>query len=466
MVIVPVVLSGGSGTRLWPLSREFYPKQLLCLAGEQTLLQQTLLRVDGLNGVADPLLVCNEEHRFLVAEQAREVGKIPAEIILEPSGKNTAPAATLAALSLQRRDAKALMLIMPADHVIGDVAAFQHTIGEGVRLAEQGSLVMFGIVPTAPETGYGYIRRTKENNKVVEFVEKPDLVTAQSYLASGDYLWNSGIFLMRVDVWLTEIERCRPDILSACRAAYEQGHQDADFYRVDKQQFAGCPSDSIDYAVMEKTDLAAVVSLDSGWSDIGAWSALWQVCEQDVNGNVIQGDVLTNATRNTLVIAQHRLVATVGLDDVIVIETPDAVLVAHRDQSQNVRDIVEQLRHGKRSEHQLHRRVYRPWGTYEGVDAGERFQVKRLVVKPGAQLSLQMHHHRAEHWVVVKGTARVTRGDEVFMLTENQSTYIPHGVKHRLENPGNIPLEIIEVQSGGYLGEDDIVRFEDIYNRR
>lgn len=463
-VIYPVVLSGGAGTRLWPLSREHYPKQLLCLFGERTLLQQTLLRVDGVDGIADPLLVCNEEHRFLVAEQVRELGKSPAEIILEPTGKNTAPAATLAALSLQRRDPQALMLIMPADHVVQDTNAFQRAIQAGVRHARQGMLVTFGIVPSAPETGYGYIRQGNED-RVAEFVEKPDLATAQRYLQSGDYLWNSGIFLMRVEGWLEEIGQRQPGMLDACRAAYDKGKQDADFYRVDRQQFARSPSDSIDYAVMEKTDHAVVVRLNAGWSDIGAWSALWQVCKHDAAGNVLQGDVMAHATRNAFVVAQHRLVAITGLEDVIVIETPDAVLVAHKSHSQNVRDIVDRLKREKRSEYLAHRRVYRPWGSYEGVDAGERFQVKRLIVKPGAALSLQMHHHRAEHWVVVRGTARVTRGEEVFILTENQSTYIPLGTRHRLENPGNIALEIIEVQSGAYLGEDDIIRFDDVYNR-
>ncbi|MBI3899070.1 MAG: mannose-1-phosphate guanylyltransferase/mannose-6-phosphate isomerase [Gammaproteobacteria bacterium] len=463
--IHPVVLSGGSGTRLWPLSREYFPKQLLSLAGDQTLLQQTVLRVDGMSSaVAEPLLVCNEEHRFLVAEQVRALGKTPAEIILEPIGRNTAPAATLAALSLLKRDPQALMLLMPADHVIGNTEAFREAIGHGAQLAESGLLVTFGVVPTAPETGYGYIRRGRQN-RVAQFVEKPDEATARKYLASGDYLWNSGIFLMRADVWLREIEQRRPDILNACRAAYDQGKRDADFFRVDRQVFTDCPSDSIDYAVMEKTEHAAVVPLDAGWSDIGAWSALWQVSEQDGDGNVTQGDVMTHSTRNALVIAQHRLVATVGLEDVIVIETADAVLVAHKSQSQNVRDIVDRLKREKRTEHLVHRCVSRPWGSYEGIDDGARFQVKRLVVKPRASLSLQMHYHRAEHWVVVKGTARVTRGDESFVLTENQSTYIPLGTRHRLENPGNIPLEIIEVQSGSYLGEDDIVRFEDAYNR-
>lgn len=463
--IYPVILCGGSGTRLWPLSREYYPKQLLCLTGKRTLLQDTVTRVDGAGSTADPLLICNEEHRFLVAEQLRAIGRTPAEIILEPVGRNTAPAATLAALALSKREPGALMLVMPADHVIRDTAAFQRAILHGAGLAQDGRLVTFGIVPSGPETGYGYIRRGA-GNEVVQFVEKPNQETASKYVESGEYLWNGGIFLMRADVWLSEIGEQRPDILNSCRAAYERGQRDADFFRVESEAFIASPSDSIDYAVMEKTRRAAVVPLDAGWSDIGAWSALWQVSDRDTAGNVTQGDVMAHATSNALVIAQHRLVATVGVDNLIVIETADAVLVAHKDQAQDVRVIVERLKLDKRSEYQIHRRVYRPWGSYEGVDAGERFQVKRLVVKPGATLSLQLHHHRAEHWVVVKGTARVTRGEEVFVLSENQSTYIPLGVKHRLENPGTIPLEIVEVQSGAYLGEDDIVRFDDVYNRQ
>lgn len=463
-MLYPVILSGGSGTRLWPLSRELHPKQLLCLTGNRTLLQDTVLRACELNGAVAPLFVCNEEHRFLVAEQVRELDKNPAEIMLEPIGRNTAPAATIAALSLSERNKTALMLIMPADHIVRNNAAFSKAIDSGRRLAEAGMLVTFGIVPTAPETGYGYIRCGKDN-RVAEFVEKPDVATAQRYLTTGEYLWNGGIFLVRADVWLKEIEQYRPDILKACVAAFENGKRDTEFFRVDRQCFTDCPGDSIDYAVMEKTQHAAVVPLDAGWSDVGAWPALWEVCERDSVGNVTQGDVLVHDTKNTLIVSQHRLVAAVGLEDAIIVETSDAVLIAHKDKAQDVRKIVDQLKNTKRSEHKIHRRVYRPWGSYEGVDAGERFQVKRLVVKPGATLSLQMHHHRAEHWVVVCGTARVTRGDEVFMLTENQSTYIPLGVKHRLENPGNIPLEIIEVQSGGYLGEDDIVRFDDIYNR-
>jgi mannose-1-phosphate guanylyltransferase/mannose-6-phosphate isomerase len=463
--INPVILSGGSGTRLWPLSREHYPKQLLCLLGEQTLLQQTVSRLDGAGNVAAPLLVCNEEHRFLIAEQLRQMGKAPADIILEPVGRNTAPALTLAALALLKRSPDdALMLVMPADHVIQNTAKFHSAVKEGSVLAEKGRLVTFGIVPVAPETGYGYIRRGKGND-VEAFVEKPDAKTAAQYVASGEYLWNSGMFMMLASVWLDELNRFHPAMLEACKLAHEGGRRDADFYRVDRQAFGSCQSNSIDYAVMEETDKAAVVALDAGWSDIGAWSSLWEASTRDAQGNVVQGDVYTHATQNALLISQHRFVAAVGLDDIIVVETPDAVLVVHKNHAQDVKEVVSRLKSDKRSEYQTHRRVYRPWGSYEGVDAGTRFQVKRLMVNPGAALSLQMHHHRAEHWIVVKGTARVTRGEEVFMLTENQSTYIPLGTTHRLENPGNIPLEIIEVQSGSYLGEDDIVRFEDKYNR-
>lgn len=465
MKINPVILSGGSGTRLWPLSREHYPKQLLCLLGEQTLLQQTVSRLDGMPDVAAPLLVCNEDHRFLIAEQLRQIEKTPADIILEPVGRNTAPALTLAALALRKHAAAdALMLVMPADHVIQDVGKFHAAIKEGMALAQKGRLITFGIVPTAPETGYGYIKRGGGND-VSAFVEKPDAQTAGRYLASGEYLWNSGMFMMLASAWLDELNKYHPAMLEACGIAYERGRRDADFYRVDGQAFDSCQSNSIDYAVMEKTGKAAVVSLDAGWSDIGAWSSLWDASPRDSEGNVMSGDVHAHATRNALLIAQHRFLAAVGLDDIIVVETSDAVLVAHKKYAQDVKQVVSRLKSEKRSEYQTHRRVYRPWGYYEGIDAGPRFQVKRLMVKSGAALSLQMHHHRAEHWIVVKGTARVTKGEEVFMLTENQSTYIPLGTTHRLENPGNIPLEIIEVQSGSYLGEDDIVRFEDRYNR-
>jgi mannose-1-phosphate guanylyltransferase/mannose-6-phosphate isomerase len=464
MKLQPVILSGGSGTRLWPLSRELYPKQLLCLVGEDTLLQQTVARLDGLEGVSAPVLVCNEEHRFLVAEQLREMNVTPADIVLEPVGRNTAPALTLAALAATAGGEDPLLLAMPADHVIRDVPAFHSAIRQATELAGQGRLVTFGIVPQSAETGYGYIRRGREHD-VAAFVEKPDAKTAEAYLQSGEYLWNSGMFLLRASVWLEELGRSHGQILKACESAFAAGVRDGDFRRVAKEAFVLCPSDSIDYAVMEKTHRAAVVPLDAGWSDIGAWSAMWQVCEQDASGNVVKGDVVAHDTRNALLIAEHRLLGAVGVENLVVVETPDAVLVAHKDRAQDVKEIVGRLRQLKRSEHLSHRRVHRPWGSYEGIDAGERFQVKRLIVKPGAAISLQMHHHRAEHWVVVKGTARVTRGNEVILLSENQSTYIPIGMTHRLENPGTIPLEIVEVQSGSYLGEDDIVRLEDRYNR-
>ena len=470
MTLYPVILSGGSGSRLWPLSREHYPKPLLSLVSEKTLLQETANRLDGIEGLGDAVYVCNEEHRFLVAEQVAELGKKPATIILEPEGRNTAPALTLAALYLVKQDPDAMMVVMPADHVMTEPQQFVAAVKQGGVNAEQGALVTFGIVPESPETGYGYIKREAEISgtsayAVASFVEKPDLKTAEQYIDDGNYYWNSGIFLMRADRWLDEIGQYRPAILSACRKSVMQGKQDTDFFRVSEADFLTSPSDSIDYAVMENTDRAVVVPISAGWSDIGAWSALWSLCPQDNDGNVIQGDVLAEDTRNSFLVAEHRCLATVGIDNVIVVETADAVLVASKDKAQDVKAIVTRLKEANREEHRVHRQVYRPWGSYEGIDAGPRFQVKRLSVKPGAQLSLQMHHHRAEHWVVVKGTAQVTCGDQVFMLHENESTYIPMGEKHRLENPGNIPLEVIEIQSGGYLGEDDIVRFEDIYNR-
>lgn len=477
MPINPVILAGGSGTRLWPLSREHYPKTLLGLAGDRSLLQQTVLRLEGSTSVLAPLMVCNEEHRFLAAEQLRQIGKAPREIILEPEGRNTAPALTVAALSLLANGGDTVMLVMPADHVIQDVGAFHKALEVAASLARAGKIVTFGIVPTAPETGYGYIELGRSlsgtardascpaAHEISGFVEKPDVETAQRYLASGKYLWNSGMFVMRASVWNEELGRHHPGILRACQAAYEQGGRDGDFYRVQTESFLQCPSDSIDRAVVEKTDRAVCVPLEAGWSDVGAWPSLWDFLGHDERGNVVRGDVYVHATRNSMLIAQHRLLAVVGCEDVIVVEAPDAVLVARRYCAQDVKEIVNRLKADRRSERLAHRRVYRPWGHYEGIDAGERFQVKRLRVKPGAALSLQAHRHRAEHWVVVKGTARVTRGDETFVLTENQSTYIPVNVKHRLENPGDIPLEIIEVQSGAYLGEDDIVRFDDLYNR-
>jgi mannose-1-phosphate guanylyltransferase / mannose-6-phosphate isomerase len=473
MKICPVILSGGSGTRLWPLSREHYPKQLLPLVSERSLLQETVLRLDGLQEVSAPIVVCNEEHRFLVAEQLRQIDQTATTILLEPVGRNTAPALALAAEALKATNGDAIILAMPADHVVQDGPGFRAAAVAGAQLAAQGHIVTFGIVPKSPETGYGYIRRAQplgatagaEAWHVDRFVEKPDRDTAERYLAAGGYFWNSGIFMVKASTWLEELTRFRADIAAACAEAYARGRADGDFYRIAKDAFTACPSDSIDYAVLEKTDRAVVMPLDVGWSDVGAWPAIRAACVHNGEGNVIKGDVLAHATRNTLVIAQSRFVATVGIEDLVVIETADAVLVAHKDRAQEVKGIVERLQQDGRIEAKTHRRVYRPWGSYEGVDSGARFQVKRIIVNPGAALSLQMHHHRAEHWIVVKGTARVTRGDEVFMITENQSTYIPIGTRHRLENPGAIPLEMIEVQSGSYLGEDDIVRFEDIYNR-
>lgn len=453
--------------------------------GERSLLQETVSRLEGLTDVAAPIVVCNEEHRFLVAEQMRQMDIQPKAIALEPEGRNTAPALTLAALILcnalgpdsQPSGDDDVMLVMPADHVINDVPAFQAALQNGAKLAKNGSLVTFGIVPTSPETGYGYIHKGVSEESafhVAEFVEKPDVDSAKNMLASKDYLWNSGLFMMQPSVWLRELGRHRPDIAEACEAAHAASHLDGDFYRPDRELFAACPSESIDYAVMERvgasgsegTSTCLVVPLEVGWSDLGAWSTLWEQGAKDANGNLIQGDVYAHPSmKDSLLISQNRMVAAVGLKDVIVVETADAVLVAHKNSVQDVKDLVARLKGEKRPEQHNHRKVHRPWGSYETVDVGGRFQVKRLSVNPGAALSLQMHHHRAEHWVVVTGTAKVTRGDEEFLLTENQSTYVPVGVQHRLENPGTITTEIIEVQTGGYLEEDDIVRLEDRYNR-
>lgn len=470
MTYYPVILAGGAGSRLWPVSREYYPKPLLPMFGANSLLQDTVTRLEQISAVAKPLFVCNEEHRFLLAEQVRALGKSPEAILLEPEGRNTAPALTIAALHLAGMDPHALMVVMPADHVIPDRAAFSAAVERGAGLAEKGYLVTFGVVSDKPETGYGYIRRGDEIDasgvfQVQRFVEKPDIDTAQEYAGSGDYYWNSGIFLLRADRWLEEMAKFRPEILQACQAAMAGGKQDSDFFRVGKEAFVSSPSDSIDYAVMENTDRAAVVPLKTSWSDVGCWSAVWEISDQDEAGNVSKGDVLIHESTNSLLLADSRCVAAVGLDDVIVVETADAVLVADKQRCQEVKAIIDRLKASDREEYRFHSRVYRPWGDYEGIDLGPRYQVKRLRVKPGAKLSLQMHHHRAEHWIVVSGTARVTRGDDVFILSENESTYIPIGTQHRLENPGTIALEIIEVQSGSYLGEDDIVRFEDIYNR-
>ena len=480
MSIQAVVLSGGSGTRLWPLSREKYPKQLLALAGEETMLQSTVCRLDGFDGPSDvapvPIVVCNEEYRFITAEQLRSAGKPSNRIVLEPAGRNTAPALTLAALLAVSEGLDPVLLVMPADHVINDRVAFQQAVALGARQAGDGAMVTFGIVPERAETGYGYIccgdPFAEGVRRIARFVEKPDEATAQAYVASGDYLWKSGIFMMQASVWLKAIGRLQPAMLAACEAAMRQPAHDADFVRVDAQAFAACPSDSIDYAVMEHLadtpDLGVpgvVVPLSAGWSDLGAWDALWAVADKDVDGNVARGDVLFEAAQDNLVMASDRLVACLGVSNVVVVETPDAVMVASKERTQDVKKIVARLKAASRSEASAHRKVHRPWGYYDSIDSGARFQVKRIVVNPGASLSLQMHHHRAEHWIVVRGTARVTRGEETFLLSENQSTYIPLGTVHRLENPGQLALEMIEVQSGGYLGEDDIVRFEDTYGR-
>ncbi|MGZ0027205.1 mannose-1-phosphate guanylyltransferase/mannose-6-phosphate isomerase [Stenotrophomonas sp. S4] len=464
-IIQPVILSGGSGTRLWPLSRESYPKQFLPLAGELTMLQATWQRVAPIAS-RGPLVIANEEHRFVAAEQLHQVGAEPAAIILEPMGRNTAPAIAVAALEATRDGADALLLVLPSDHVISDEATFRSVVQAATSAAEAGKLVTFGIVPTGPETGYGYIKAADgQGLRAVErFVEKPDLDTATGYVASGQYYWNSGMFLFKASRYLQELERFQPEMLAGSRSAWQLARRDTDFTRLDKAAFAAVASDSIDYAVMEKTADAVVIPLDAGWNDVGSWTALRDVSQQDGDGNAHQGDVIAIDCRNTYAYGQ-RLVAMVGLDDVIVVETDDAVLVGKADRMQEVKTVVSQLKTEGRSEATWHRKVYRPWGAYDSIDNGARFQVKRITVKPDGTLSLQMHHHRAEHWIVVSGTAEVTRGDEVILLSENQSTYIPLGVTHRLRNPGKLPLELIEVQSGSYLGEDDIVRFEDTYGR-
>ena len=467
--VVPVVLSGGSGTRLWPLSRELYPKQLLPLVGEHTMLQETVLRLAGLEH-EPPVVVCNDAHRFLVAEQLRLVGRPAQTIILEPVGRNTAPAIALAAHAVRAAlGDEALLLVLPADHVVAQPAAFIKAVGVAAQSAAAGSLVTFGVVPTAPETGYGYIRRGAAAGpafRIAQFVEKPDAVRAAQFLAGGDYYWNSGMFMFQAGRYLAELARLAPDIAASCEQAWKSSVRDLDFTRVGVEAFKGCRGESIDYAVMEKTGDAQVVPLDAGWNDVGSWSSLQAACPADGQGNVLRGDVLTEDTTGCYVYAESRLVGTVGLRDHVVVETKDAVLVAPRERAQDVKALVAQLKAQGRTEHLLHREVFRPWGSYDSIDNGDRFQVKRLMVHPGGVLSLQLHHHRAEHWIVVSGVARITRGDEVFLLEENQSTYIPLGVRHRIENPGKIPLHIIEVQSGSYLGEDDIVRFEDQYGRQ
>ncbi|HTP39490.1 MAG TPA: mannose-1-phosphate guanylyltransferase/mannose-6-phosphate isomerase [Steroidobacteraceae bacterium] len=468
-MMVPVILSGGAGTRLWPLSRELYPKQLLALVGKRTMLQDTVRRLAGLEA-SPPVVVCNEAHRFLVAEQLRAIDCAPRAIVLEPAGRNTAPAIALAAhAALSADEGDALLLVLPADHVIRDVEAFQRAVTVGLAAARAGQLVTFGIVPRVPETGYGYIRRGAAETaafRIAEFVEKPDAKRAARFIGSGEYYWNSGMFLFRARRYLEELEKFAPDIAAVCREAFAGAQRDLDFTRIAADAFANCRSESIDYAVMEKTDAAVVVPLDAGWSDVGSFSALHEASAQDADGNVVQGDVLAMDTTGSYLHSGSRLVTAVGLKDFVVVETKDAVLVAPRSRVQDVKALVARLKAEGRYEHSLHREVFRPWGSYDSIDNGDRFQVKRLMVRPGGVLSLQMHHHRAEHWVVVSGTARITRGEETFLLEENQSTYIPVGVRHRIENPGRIPLHIVEVQSGSYLGEDDIVRFEDRYGRK
>ena len=464
----PVLLCGGVGSRLWPVSREARPKQYLNLIGEQSMLQQTLGRLDGLP-VATPMVVCNEQHRFLVAEQLRQLDIESPSIVLEPAGRNTAPAIAIAAIDALAKDPEAVLLVLPADHHIADVGALQSAVTQALNVVDEGRLITFGLIPNRPETGYGYIRCGKELSgsisDLAEFVEKPDAATAEAYLESGDYVWNSGMFMFRADAYCEALATHQPEMLKICREAMAAASTDMDFVRPDPELFASCPSDSIDYAVMEKTDRGAIVSLDCGWSDIGAWSALWEAGSSDADGNVTVGDVLLDNSRNSYVRSQSRLVTATGIDDLVIVETADAVMVADRHSVQDVKNIVNALKGLDRSEAHSHHRVFRPWGSYESLASADGFQVKRIIVNPGQRLSLQMHHHRAEHWVVVRGVAEVVNGEESFLLREDQSAYIPIGAKHRLSNPGAVPLELIEVQSGSYLGEDDIVRFEDVYGR-
>jgi len=470
-MIYPVILSGGSGTRLWPMSRSLYPKQLLALFGDTSLLQQTAARVAGKPGFAPPVVVANEEHRFIIAQQLREIGVEPAALLLEPVGRNTAPAAAVAALRIAESAPDGLVLIMPSDHAIGDPEAFHQAIGQAARAAKTGRLVTFGITPDRPETGYGYIAAGKPTEgcggafAVARFIEKPDATDAERYVAAGDSFWNSGIFLFPAAVYLAELERLRPDMLAACKTALAKAKTDADFIRLDKAAFTECPADSIDYAVMEHTGRAAIVPVGMGWSDLGSWDALWEMSERDAAGNALAGNVVAEGTRNCYLRSENGLVAAIGVEDIVVVATDDAVMVAPRNRTQEVKQLVGRLLREGHDQADALPTVHRPWGTYRSIHNGDRVQVKHITVKPGAKLSLQMHHHRAEHWVVVQGTAKIVRGNEELVLTEDQSTYIPLGTAHRLENPGKIPLHVIEVQSGSYLGEDDIVRFEDHYGR-
>ncbi len=467
--ITPVILSGGSGSRLWPLSREAYPKQFIRLTGSDTLIQQTAKRISSLENATSPLVVCNNQHRFLVAEQLQQVQIYPLDIILEPAKRNTAPAIAVAAMRILEQDPECVMLVLPADHLLGDVARFHDAVSRGRDHAIAGKLVTFGIRPASPETGYGYI---KQGNAVSEgvyaierFVEKPQSETAEEYLSSGEYFWNAGIFMFTPGTYLEEMDRFQPEMLEYCRTAYEKAFRDMDFMRLDREAFEACPADSIDFAIMEKTDRGVVAELDTSWTDVGSWEALWKICPCDQAHNAVHGDVILEDVSNSLILSRKRLVAALGVHDLVVVETSDAILVADRRRAQDVKKIVRTLKALGREEAVTHSKVYRPWGSYELLTSGDRFQVKLIKVKPGARLSLQMHHHRAEHWIVVRGTALVYSGDEKLLVTENESTFIPLGKVHSLENPGKIMLELVEVQSGSYLGEDDIVRLEDIYGR-
>jgi mannose-1-phosphate guanylyltransferase/mannose-6-phosphate isomerase len=470
-MITPVVLSGGSGTRLWPLSRKLHPKQLLPLLNQTSLLQDTINRLDGFKNIEKTVIICNEEYRFMVAEQARSTGIGASAIILEPIGRNTAPAIALAAFNALQNDEEAVLLVLPADHDIKDVAEFHKAIDAGLQQALNDQFVTFGVVPDGPETGYGYIKSAdsvgvNEVSKIEKFVEKPDLETATRYIEEGGYYWNSGMFMFKASEYLKALQEFAPEIYQASQDAINKADRDMDFIRVGIEEFKKCPSDSIDYAVMEKVSNAVVIPVDMGWSDVGSWSALHDIGVQDENNNIFTGDTFHVSTKNSYVRSEHKLVTTLGIEDLIIVDTDDALLVAHKDHVQDIKEIVNALTNEDREEVVLHKKVCRPWGCYQGIDHSDRFQVKRITVNPGAVLSLQLHHHRAEHWIVVSGTAKVTKDDDVFTLSENESTYIPLGVKHRLENIGKIPLELIEVQTGSYLGEDDIVRFDDVYGRK
>lgn len=469
-MLIPVILSGGSGTRLWPLSRKNYPKQFLALSGDSSLFQQTVARTRKPSGIAPPIVVCSEDHRFLVAEQLRELNVEGASILLEPLARNTAPAIALAAWQAQKTQPDATLLVLPADHLIGDTASFASAVDKALPLAEQDWLVTFGIRPENPATGFGYIKRAEPLDKtgfrVGQFIEKPDAATAKRYVDAGDYEWNSGMFLFKASRYLEELQQHAPAMHAASKAAFAKAKGDLDFVRIDREAFTASPDNSIDYAVMEKTMRAAVVPVSCAWSDIGSWDALWAASDRDRDGNRLEGDVIAIDSRNCFVRGtDRRLVAALGVEDIVIVDTPDAVLVAPRARVQDVKRLVDKIKSAGRQEHMFHRKVYRPWGSYDSIDMGPRFQVKRIIVKPGAALSLQKHHHRAEHWVIVSGTAEVTRNEEVFLLAENESTFLPLGAVHRLRNPGKVPLELIEVQSGSYLGEDDIVRLEDVYGR-